>query len=258
MSRSTGEGCLRTTHPPNRPSDARPALGRWALAAGPWPPGPWPPALAAGTQASWQTPDHLREGACHSLACSQTSLGILARARRSSTGWRAGATAPSRLVRGWRGPRSCRRPSRRRGSTDGIAYRVPAGELGAGRLVIHRIVGGDGAAGFVVQGDDNPAPDPWLPKTAYVAGSAWLWLPGIGRAIAFVHQPAAAGALVVAVLVVISLHRSAGSTGGPPAAPKRRKMRSWPRIPGIGSSSSGVGSAASTPRAGWGETPAST
>lgn len=40
-----------------------------------------------------------------------------------------------------------------------VAYRVPAGELGAGRLVIHRLIGVE-SGGFTVQGDNNPAPDP--------------------------------------------------------------------------------------------------
>ncbi|HYM82894.1 MAG TPA: signal peptidase I, partial [Candidatus Dormibacteraeota bacterium] len=45
-----------------------------------------------------------------------------------------------------------------------VAYRVPAGELGAGRIVIHRIVGGDAVSGYLVKGDHNPAVDPWRPK----------------------------------------------------------------------------------------------
>ena len=46
---------------------------------------------------------------------------------------------------------------------DVAPYRVPEGEPGAGGLVIHRIVGGDGELGFVMQGDNNPAPDIWMP-----------------------------------------------------------------------------------------------
>jgi signal peptidase len=98
---------------------------------------------------------------------------------------------------------------------DVVAYRVPEGELGAGRLVLHRIVGGDGTAGFVMQGDNNPAPDPWTPRSGDVAGRDWARVPGIGRLIAFVHQPAAAGAIAVAVLVAVFVLRAKA-----PAAPK--------------------------------------
>src|ERR1700761_2447612 len=41
-----------------------------------------------------------------------------------------------------------------------IAYHVPQGDPMAGAQVIHRIVGGDAAHGFVVQGDNRTAPDP--------------------------------------------------------------------------------------------------
>src|SRR5436309_10860228 len=42
-----------------------------------------------------------------------------------------------------------------------IAYRVPEGEVGAGRIVIHRIVGGSGRIGWTLQGDNRTAPDLW-------------------------------------------------------------------------------------------------
>jgi signal peptidase len=96
-------------------------------------------------------------------------------------------------------------------STDGYAsgdivgYRVPAGEVGAGNLVVHRLVSGDGVAGFTVVGDNNPAPDPWLPHAGDIAGKAWLLVPGLGKVVAFVHQPAAAGALAVSLLLMLVL-----------------------------------------------------
>ena len=91
---------------------------------------------------------------------------------------------------------------------DVVGYRVPDGEVGAGHLVVHRIVSGDGGAGFTMLGDNNPAPDPWLPRATDVAGEAWLLLPGLGRVIAFVHQPAVAGALAVSLLVTFVLGSS--------------------------------------------------
>lgn len=82
-----------------------------------------------------------------------------------------------------------------------VAYRVPGGEVGAGIVVVHRIVGGDGQAGYVMRGDNNSSSDPWRPKTTDVAGTAWLYLPGVGRLLAFLHQPFVAGALAASVVV---------------------------------------------------------
>jgi signal peptidase I len=90
---------------------------------------------------------------------------------------------------------------------DVVGYVVPEGEVGAGHVVLHRIVGGDGEAGFTVEGDNNPAPDPWVPRTRDVAGRRWLFLPGLGRVITFVHQPATAGALAVSLLIMLVLAR---------------------------------------------------
>ena len=90
---------------------------------------------------------------------------------------------------------------------DVIGYRVPEGEVGAGHVVVHRIVSGDGDRGFAMEGDNNPAPDPWLPRTGDVAGRVWLFVPGLGRIIAFAHQPAVAGALAVSLLVMVMIGR---------------------------------------------------
>jgi len=95
------------------------------------------------------------------------------------------------------------------GAGDVVGYRVPEGEVGAGHLVVHRIESGDGEAGFTMLGDNNPAPDPWQPRATDVAGKAWLLLPGLGRVIAFVHQPAVAAALAVSLLVMLALSRAA-------------------------------------------------
>jgi signal peptidase I len=91
---------------------------------------------------------------------------------------------------------------------DVVGYRVPAGEVGAGHIVVHRIVAGDAQGGFTMLGDNNPAPDPWQPRGADVAGKAWLQLPGLGRVIVFVHQPAVAAALAVSLLVMLVVSRA--------------------------------------------------
>ncbi len=98
---------------------------------------------------------------------------------------------------------------------DIVAYRVPEAEIGAGHIVIHRIAGGDGAAGFAVKGDNNSAVDPWTPRTSDVAGKAWWVIPGLGRVIAIVHQPVIAGALAAGIMVTIVLAR-------PPRQMRRR------------------------------------
>jgi signal peptidase len=84
---------------------------------------------------------------------------------------------------------------------DVVGYHVPAGELGQGLLVVHRIVGGDAVTGFVLQGDNNPAPDPWLPTPDLIDGTPWIAVPGLGRLVSFLHQPAALAALAVSLLV---------------------------------------------------------
>lgn len=90
---------------------------------------------------------------------------------------------------------------------DVVGYRVPDGEVGAGHLVVHRIAAGDGQVGFTMLGDNNPAPDPWQPRAADVAGKAWVLLPGLGRVIVLVQQPAVAAALAVSLLVMLVLSR---------------------------------------------------
>jgi len=108
------------------------------------------------------------------------------------------------------------------GPGDAIGYRVPEGEIGAGQVVVHRIVSGGDRLGFTMLGDNNPAPDPWFPKAGDVVGRVWLLLPGLGRLIVLAHQPAVAGSLAVSILVVVGLarrpaRRPAGVHGGAPA-----------------------------------------
>ena len=104
---------------------------------------------------------------------------------------------------------------------DVVGYRVPAGEVGAGQVVFHRIVAGDARDGYTVEGDNNPAPDPWQPRGGDVTGKLWLLLPGVGRAIAVAHQPAVAGALAVSLLVMVVLARRPAGRSTSPLTPRQ-------------------------------------
>ena len=104
---------------------------------------------------------------------------------------------------------------------DAVAYRVPKWDFGAGGVLIHRIAGGDGTAGYEMRGDNNSAPDPWTPRTGDIAGKAWLSVPGIGGLIAVIRQPTVIGALAAAIVVAVILTRQpapansgAGSNSG--------------------------------------------
>jgi signal peptidase len=90
---------------------------------------------------------------------------------------------------------------------DVVGYRVPDGEVGEGHVVVHRIISGDRADGYTMEGDNNPAPDPWVPRDADIAGRVWVLVPRLGSLIAMAHQPAIAGALAVSLLVMVAVAR---------------------------------------------------
>jgi signal peptidase I len=83
---------------------------------------------------------------------------------------------------------------------DVVAFEVPDGP-GAGALVIHRIIGGAADAGFVMQGDNKPAPDEWRPTNEHVAGRLWVHLTGVGSVVATVKQPAIFASLMAGLVV---------------------------------------------------------
>jgi signal peptidase I len=86
-----------------------------------------------------------------------------------------------------------------------IAYRIPEGDAGAGNMVIHRIVDGDGTTGYVTQGDNRDSVDLWRPTDGDVLGVQWVHLPGAGNLMASMRAPvplAAASAAIVVVLVL--------------------------------------------------------
>lgn len=81
---------------------------------------------------------------------------------------------------------------------DIVAFRVDGG------IVIHRIVGGTAESGYVLRGDNRDSNDWWRPTPREIAGRMWLHLPGLGRWVQRLREPASFAALV-AVLGLISL-----------------------------------------------------
>jgi signal peptidase len=70
-----------------------------------------------------------------------------------------------------------------------VAYRVPAGSSGSGLHVIHRIVGGSAAQGYVTKGDNRLSVDPWRPKPADIIGSVAVHVPYAGWVIGVLQEP---------------------------------------------------------------------
>lgn len=60
---------------------------------------------------------------------------------------------------------------------DIIVYKVPEGEPGEGRQVIHRVIGGDAESGYVTQGDNRSGPDIWHPRRGDVVGTVVTMIP---------------------------------------------------------------------------------
>ncbi len=88
---------------------------------------------------------------------------------------------------------------------DIVAFRLPedSGATPGGTLVIHRIVGGSEADGYVMRGDNRMGDDPWRPRAEDIAGRAWLVLPGIAPFLTALREPAVFGALAAGVTVFL-------------------------------------------------------
>ena len=85
-----------------------------------------------------------------------------------------------------------------------VAYRVPKGDALAGAQVIHRIVGGDAAHGFIVRGDNRTAPDVWRPKPTDIVGAKVLRLPNAIVVLQYLRAPMFL-ALLAAVFVFVQV-----------------------------------------------------
>jgi signal peptidase len=89
---------------------------------------------------------------------------------------------------------------------DVIAFKIPEGEAGAGSMVIHRVIGGNGETGYKTQGDNRPEQDLWAPTDADVQGEKLFLIPKAGVAITALRNPVVialvAGGLVFLVVVL--------------------------------------------------------
>jgi signal peptidase I len=74
-----------------------------------------------------------------------------------------------------------------------IAYRVPKGQVGAGYVVIHRIIGGNGTTGWKMQGDNRTAADLWHPTNHDVIGHKFLRIPDAWLVLRLFHMPVLLG-----------------------------------------------------------------
>jgi signal peptidase len=88
---------------------------------------------------------------------------------------------------------------------DVVAYHVPAGEPGAGSIVIHRVAGGSGDSGYVMKGDNKRFPDPWHPRDADVVGRLWIAVPGAGTYLQIMRNPTVFAPLAAGVVVFLIL-----------------------------------------------------
>jgi signal peptidase len=97
---------------------------------------------------------------------------------------------------------------------DIVAYRVPKGQVGAGIVVIHRIIGGSGRTGYLLQGDNNPAPDDWRPKSADIVGKAWILGPQAGKLLLLLHAPIALASVAAGIAIAIVVVPQSGNESG--------------------------------------------
>jgi signal peptidase I len=74
-----------------------------------------------------------------------------------------------------------------------VAYRVPKHEIGAGFVVVHRIIGGNGTTGWTMKGDNRTAPDLWHPTNHDVIGTKELRIPDAWFVLRAFHMPVLLG-----------------------------------------------------------------
>ena len=88
---------------------------------------------------------------------------------------------------------------------DAVAYRIPKGEFGAGAMVIHRLIGGNGVTGYTTKGDNRTIADEWHPRTADIVGRVRYDIPSFGDKLAALTSPVNIGGLVASLTVLVML-----------------------------------------------------
>jgi signal peptidase len=83
---------------------------------------------------------------------------------------------------------------------DVIAFRLPEGQPGPEGDVIHRIVAGSPAEGFVTRGDNRDADDAWRVFPEDVRGEQVARLPKVGAIASWLARPLVLGLMVGAAL----------------------------------------------------------
>ncbi|HEU0073632.1 MAG TPA: signal peptidase I [Dehalococcoidia bacterium] len=97
-----------------------------------------------------------------------------------------------------------------------VAYRTDEG------IVIHRIVGGNGRDGFILQGDNKETIDPWTPTQSEIVGSQWLYAAGAGDFVLSLRQPFTFSLLIGGLALFLIL----GEVLKPPHPSSRAKRHS--------------------------------
>lgn len=90
-----------------------------------------------------------------------------------------------------------------------VVYRVPAGQPGQGRGVVHRIVGGSSTEGWVLQGDNNDEIDIWRPRGDDIRSATVLCIPKVGYLLHYATHP-----MIVVLLGSITIGRLLWPTNG--------------------------------------------
>jgi signal peptidase len=91
---------------------------------------------------------------------------------------------------------------------DVLVYRVPAGQAGEGRYVIHRVIGGDPVAGYVTRGDNRDTPDVWRPRSDDILGTVVAVVPQGGTWLLRAFSPAALGLAATVLFLWVLWPRS--------------------------------------------------
>lgn len=87
-----------------------------------------------------------------------------------------------------------------------VVYRIPDGQPGEGRTVIHRVTGHRGDQ-MILQGDNNDSIDPWNPTVDDALGARVVLIPKIGIYLALLRKPSVLASLFAGIVTTGLLMR---------------------------------------------------